>query len=415
MSEFSLNEKCPCGSRRKYENCCHKRGIQWKLNEKGQPTQIIPLSKELVEEFKSLQEKFKRTFERDYEADDKVFSSLEYLYPGEDLKNLTIKMLFQADVHPEHIYAYIKTDIIITKENHHRAPLSKLKKWNKAVLEYREKKKYGDPLDEVLTKRAPKLLVNAYESLLSEEEACRICIAMALHSIEAIKDEKQFYQMFCLTKTFRTIDSIFLLIHNNISDDVLSLIRTVYENYLHIIYLSKHPDKFDDLFVAPIGIEAGHFEYEKNNTGKVNHRIIIDKKTGKKFKGHISTRLMAEASDFPEDVELYDIFYSHLSVFIHPVSKTIFDYFDFKDYSFMNYKQSNTTAPLLFTMFISVITLQEILKNIEQIPSKEQKDISTVMKRIRNKILYLGKKLDDGTYPTKLKSVIEKRIKLSFQ
>jgi hypothetical protein len=45
----SRNAPCPCGSGRKYKQCCIDKDFQWTTDEQGQISKSVPMNEEAME------------------------------------------------------------------------------------------------------------------------------------------------------------------------------------------------------------------------------------------------------------------------------------------------------------------------------------------------------------------------------
>ena len=84
------------------------------------------------------------------------------------------------------------------------------------------------------------------------------------------------YAMLCATRCFKTLRSIRYLLDKEIGVDCLALVRNIFENYLHIIYVKSDPDRLEDIVDAVVGLKRGTHEYKKKNNGQPDIRTIID-------------------------------------------------------------------------------------------------------------------------------------------
>lgn len=137
MKKVGQNEPCPCGSGKKYKNCCWNKGFDWVRDSEGQIHKEIPISDELQQEFQKYFAQFREQYGRDIEPDEYIFSGLELPQMEADM----ILLLKQAGVPPALIYAYEKTGRFVTEKNKRFLTDQELKEWDDAVEEYYER--YG--------------------------------------------------------------------------------------------------------------------------------------------------------------------------------------------------------------------------------------------------------------------------------
>jgi len=55
---ISRNAPCPCGSGKKYKNCCYGKGFDWVQDEDGAIGRSIPMTEEVNEVVQQLRQAF---------------------------------------------------------------------------------------------------------------------------------------------------------------------------------------------------------------------------------------------------------------------------------------------------------------------------------------------------------------------
>ena len=70
------NASCPCGSGKKYKNCCYSKGFDWVEDEEGSIGRSIPVSEELKEVIEEQQQRFIAHFGREPRADENLFFNM---------------------------------------------------------------------------------------------------------------------------------------------------------------------------------------------------------------------------------------------------------------------------------------------------------------------------------------------------
>ncbi len=131
-NQVGRNEQCPCGSGKKYKNCCWNKGFRWIKNPDGSINKEVPISKELQQRFEHYFDKFREEHGREIRPDENIFPDLNLVQTDADM----ILLLKQANILPHLLYAYEKTGRIVTDENKHNLTDKELKEWDDAVMEY---------------------------------------------------------------------------------------------------------------------------------------------------------------------------------------------------------------------------------------------------------------------------------------
>jgi hypothetical protein len=132
---LSRNAPCPCGSGKKYKQCCYHKGFQWQQDDQGRLYKSMPLDDEMIDLLQQQRQKFIDRHGREPGPDDAVFFDAP---PAEHLEFRTVQAMQQAGIDPAFIYAYEKTGgLLVTEENQYRISTQDLAAWQAAVEEYR--------------------------------------------------------------------------------------------------------------------------------------------------------------------------------------------------------------------------------------------------------------------------------------
>jgi len=133
---LNRNAPCPCGSGKKYKNCCYGKGFEWTQDEEGTVAKSIPLTEETIEVFARLRQSFIDEKGREPEPGDLLFPDMPH---PEHLEAMLVEGMKEAGLDPAFIYAFEKTGLLVSAENQHLIPDKDLKAWEAAVEEYRRK------------------------------------------------------------------------------------------------------------------------------------------------------------------------------------------------------------------------------------------------------------------------------------
>ncbi|MBN1418322.1 MAG: SEC-C domain-containing protein [Planctomycetes bacterium] len=131
--KISRNAPCPCGSGRKYKECCLRKGIEYSEDERGGIYKILHAPPEFGEIVEEQRRKFAREQGRELGPDDPVFFDAG---PLEHLEAEMAEGLRKAGIHPALIYAFEKTGMIVSDENKDTFSDADLDEWEAAVDEY---------------------------------------------------------------------------------------------------------------------------------------------------------------------------------------------------------------------------------------------------------------------------------------
>jgi hypothetical protein len=131
---LSRNAPCPCGSGKKYKNCCYGKGFDWAQDEAGTVFKSTPLPDEAADILKQQRQKFVERFGREPGPRDPVFFDAP---PVEQVEFQMVQAMQAAGVDPAFIYAFEKTGgLLVTEQNMHLISEEDLAAWQDAIDEY---------------------------------------------------------------------------------------------------------------------------------------------------------------------------------------------------------------------------------------------------------------------------------------
>ena len=133
---ISRNAPCPCGSGKKYRNCCYGKGFEWVEDEDGAVGKSIPMTEELNEVLQQLRQAFIDENGREPEPDELLFPDMPH---PEYLEAMMVADMKAAGMDPAFIYAFERTGLLVSEENQHLIPEKDLKEWKAAIEEFRTK------------------------------------------------------------------------------------------------------------------------------------------------------------------------------------------------------------------------------------------------------------------------------------
>ena len=99
---------CPCGSGKKYGNCCYDKGFEYLTDGDGNIFKSIPMSDELTEVIEEQKWKFQKEQGRDFGPNDKLFFDAP---PLEHVEHYMVEAMKKAGLDPALIYAFEKTGL----------------------------------------------------------------------------------------------------------------------------------------------------------------------------------------------------------------------------------------------------------------------------------------------------------------
>jgi hypothetical protein len=291
-------------------------------------------------------------------GNDYVFFQDVYNSSEEEVKERLIGYMEKAHIHPEFIYAFKKTGLLITQENIKKVPDVDIEEWKEAINEYfRILEAREDPLEYMPT---PKEI----PSILEEFPKCIYIIASIVRNEEIFRctetnENKKFFHaclFFSLKKIETNLKSISSLLNSPVTtSDTLSIARSIYEVYLAIQYSINNPDKSD--LVYGLTIENSKV-YSKRSLSKTDQ---------------------VAQSIYSEDKIIHKYMYDYLSSYSHPDLHTIISYSESESAGTILIE--SIVISILYTVFI----LHELLR-VKELNDDVRTDIKTLVKRITPKL-----------------------------
>jgi hypothetical protein len=130
---ISRNAPCPCGSGKKYKQCCLRKGIEWSAKDDGMIVRATPLSSETAEVVEELRELFRADHGREPGPGDRLFEGAPSF---EVVEHLTVEAMRKAGVEPALIYAFERTGLMLNARNEQMVPDADVAEWDATIDEY---------------------------------------------------------------------------------------------------------------------------------------------------------------------------------------------------------------------------------------------------------------------------------------
>lgn len=403
--KLSMTAICPCGSGKKYEHCCANKDFEWVNDDDGSIYRSVPICPELMEVFEQNEKRFLKTFGRKMRGDDPlIFDGIS----SKEIDQKMIEVMVKAGLEPAKIYAFAKTGLLPTEHNLSLIPDVDLGEWEDAVEEYEKGKAF--PTHD---KNTAKFIAGLSElpdqldvaelfmnRIVSEHGVARNVGAAAKDRIHTVHD----FTLFCATKSLKSLRAIKHLLDEGHGEDALTLVRSVYENYLNLAYVFSHPNQINNLVAAKVGLRAGKYEFERGS-GKIRE------KTGRRIVGeHVSVRRMAKESQFSEDHAIYNFLYELLSDFAHPNILTIGYYLD--DDRFDVVGHDNVPHAAIYGLFTVTLVL-DLLSLLSELQTNFRKDLKRFVQRTKKRLISIFSRMVDAEESTEMANVFVSRLRKS--
>ncbi len=131
--KVSRNAPCPCGSGKKYKQCCLGKDFEWLEDDDGNIIKSIPMSDDLADLFDEQRQAYIAQHGHEPDPDDPLLPDMPHF---EHVEHEMLEAMKKAGINPAIIYATEKTGRIVTEDNQHLLSEMELDEWNAAIDEY---------------------------------------------------------------------------------------------------------------------------------------------------------------------------------------------------------------------------------------------------------------------------------------
>ena len=132
--KLSRNAPCPCGSGKKYKQCCIRKDFEWLEDDDGNIFKSMPISDEMSDLLDEQRQAFIAKHGREPGPDDPVFPDMPHF---EHAEHQMIEAMKEAGIDPAIIYATEKTGRLVTEDNQHFLSDIEIDEWKAAIEEYK--------------------------------------------------------------------------------------------------------------------------------------------------------------------------------------------------------------------------------------------------------------------------------------
>lgn len=222
---------------------------------------------------------------------------------------------------------------------------------------------------------------------------------------------------YCFTKSTRSLFSSIKLARNYLEEDVIILMRTVYENYIYISYTMKNQNTIWNDILFKLGLDSGDYYPKTMNTKKDKKYFVINKSTQKSYiYKQISNAYRANHGFNKLDGYIYRKIYKYFSEHIHPNMIASGNYRSRDSYSYQAIPHTVSFQAPFFIIFNCYLLLDAMYYyhkidkskwNTVQLSKSDIEIFENMIPKFKKCIL---KYLDIGKLDMELKNLIYKRI-----
>ena len=168
------------------------------------------------------------------------------------------------------------------------------------------------------------------------------------------------YIYYCFTKSCRSLISSIMLAREGLKEDCLIILRTIYENYLHMAHTLNNPKKIQEYVVQTVGLSAGSYSYKLNKDRKYDYNKVVKNKNGKEYFHGTNNSFKSKESINSIDYKLHKTIYGYLSEYTHPNMLSSGNYRSINQENYTAFpKQLHLETPF-FILYLTYLQLDAI-------------------------------------------------------
>lgn len=360
--KVSKNQFCPCGSGKKYKDCCEKKELEW-MRQNGKITKILPINDVISDSIKELSRRFTKILGRKpycYEKHFKMLGIIEGSY-----ENFFSKM---TDLNPPlaQQYATIKTGMFLSEFNFEQFSNLDLDEWDEAIEEFNSKnsiKEYNGKSIFEAVKEANQKLKKIDEKISTVEMMMNIYLNSFTDNykdLNVIIENQKDFSVVCARKIIIDANILLSAFNHKSIEEVTNITRIIFEDLIQTAVLLKEKDLFEEKIIPLTLFEKKILEYKTNTEGKSSKNILVNPKTGKEYKIKINIKDLSLKNKNYQN--FYDNIFDNMSSFIHLNVNKIPRYFNIPN-PLTEVQEYKTTS--LLGLFLLNQCIYEIKSNLK--------------------------------------------------
>lgn len=240
---------------------------------------------------------------------------------------------------------------------------------------------------------------------LVDQDAKPLALIRRDNSIHLLVND---FVYFCVAKSCKSLKAIILLIENELPEDAIIILRSLYENYLSMAYVIQNPASVEHFIYKRIGLSRGHLQHPITSKGKRNPRKLYNPKTGETLPFGLSISELARGTSNAIDIELYQEVYSYFCEHVHANMVASGNYRREPEMTYSYNEPENCLQARFYAALVIAVFLQEL--SLFPLLPKKKKNIALSLSRKACPILRRGIKILDFATMESLQSVISKRL-----
>lgn len=283
--KVSKNQFCPCGSGKKYKDCCEKKELKW-VRQNGKITKLLPINNAVSVSIKDLTRKFTKTFGRKPYGYERLFKMLGII---DGSYEILFSKLTDLNLPLAQQYATIKTGMFLSEFNYGQFSDLDLNEWDEAIEEFETKnsiKEYNGKSIFDAVKEANQKLKKIDEKINNVEMMMNIYLNSFTDNykdLELIIENQKDFSIVCARKIVIDANILLSAFNHKSIEEVTNITRIIFEDLIQTAVLLNEKDLFEEKILSLTLFEKGILEYKKNTEGKLSKNILINHKSKKEY------------------------------------------------------------------------------------------------------------------------------------
>lgn len=315
--KVSKNQFCPCGSGKKYKDCCEKKELEW-IYQNGKITKLLPMRNAVSGSIKDILRRFTKILGRKPYGYEKLFKMLgimnvSYTKVFSEITDLNLPLAQQ--------YATIKTGMFLSELNYKQFSDLDLGEWSEAIEEFETKnsiKEYDGKSIFEAVKETNQKLKKIDEKIINVEMMMNIYLNSFTDNykdLNVIIENQKDFSVVCARKIIIDANILLSAFCRKSIEEVTNITRIIFEDLIQTAVFLKEKDLFDKKIIPLTLFENGKLEYKKNTEGKLSKNVLINTKTGEEYNIKINIKDLSLRNKDYQD--FYDNIFDGMSSFIH--------------------------------------------------------------------------------------------------
>jgi hypothetical protein len=213
-----------------------------------------------------------------------------------------------------------------------------------------------------------------------------ICIKKNQSEIE-FEDLFHDFIFFALTKTYKSFRASLILADNFFQEDSQVIIRTIYENYLSIKYVSKTPSEIYHFTYKALGISTNQLSHPLSKNGRLQKNKILNPKTGDIEEFGLSITKMAENLESDHEIVLHKILYPYLCEHTHLNMIASGNYRNNEDNKYLYDSLEGYYDPFIYQAYLLILFIDYFTTDIGLSDEKLARKMFALNKSIKKELI----------------------------